>query len=107
MAFEQETQTIMNIIVIGMILIGVSTIVFLYFKNKIKSLFWFIGNFVFSLIAYYFMSILLFIDRDIPQPMISEENSMLISFGLLFWVLSMVFLIVGIWRNNILKESNR
>ena len=107
MAFEQEIQLIVNIICILTILVALILLIILYLKTKNNRLFWYVGSLLSGSIGYYFLSILLFNERNVPQPMISEENSRVIMFSVCFWIIGMVFLSIGFWRNNMLKGVNR
>jgi len=98
--FEQETQMMINGIFLITIFTVIVVLILLYLKTKNNRLFWYLGSLIGGSIGYYFLNILLFVDRNIPQPMISEENSLTISLSALFGVIGVLFLLIGIWRNS-------
>jgi hypothetical protein len=96
MDFEQGTQLIANATFIGAMLFSVVIILSIILKTKNKSVLWFLSQVIFLSISFYYFNQLVFIDRGVPAPMISEENTW-ISYPLVIsLIMSQLSMIIGL-----------
>ncbi len=105
MLFEQGVATSVNAVVIMIIIISLVILTILFLKTRNFNLFWYIASMIFASIAYYFLRNLLFVERDVPQPMVSEENTIILSICIFFWIISMLVMWIGFWKNFMAKKN--
>jgi len=94
-----ETETIPTLIngFSGVIILIVIYILVLWWKNRGFSYAWIIGQVLFLVLG--FNSTLKIFDRKmVPSAMLSEEVSLVIGLSALYWALSMVCMVIGIWQ---------
>lgn len=96
MDFEQVTQLIANATFIGAMLFSVVVILFFLLKTKNRNMLWFLLQVIFLSISFYFFNRLVFIDRGVPAPMISEENTWIAYPLVISLIMSQVSMIIGI-----------
>jgi hypothetical protein len=92
-----EAETIPTLIggFSGVIILTLLCIVILWGRNKRFAYFWFIGQVLFLILG--FKSLLRIMDLTQPSSMVSEEISLTIGVSALFWAMSMICMLIGIW----------
>jgi hypothetical protein len=89
----------------AVIVVTVICILLLRRRNKDFSYVWFMGQVLFLVLG--FNSALKIFDlKSVPGPMLSEEVSLVIGLSALFWALSMVCMVIGIWKI-VSKQNNQ
>ena len=100
MPLEQEVPNILTIGFITIILILTISTIALWIRNKENSTAYSVVllHLLLLSIAFYFFMNAITLDLDYNQPMASEENSLQIGIAGVFWVLSMLSLLIAIFK---------
>lgn len=98
MQMEAEVLAIMILGFAGVVLISIGVIIGLWIKTKNKAYSWFLVQVVFLIIAFINFTGLLIRGSGIPKAMLSEENSLSLGIAGVLWALSMLFMLIGIYR---------
>ena len=100
MPLEQEVPNILTIGFITIILIFTISTIALWIRNKENSTAYSMVALHLLLLstAFYFFMNAITLDLDYNHPMASEENSLQIGIAGVFWVLSMLSLLIAIFK---------
>jgi len=100
MPLEQEVPNILTIGFITIILIFTISTIALWIRNKENSTAYSMVSLHLLLLstAFYFFMNAITLDLDYKHPMASEENSLQIGIAGVFWALSMLSLLVAIFK---------
>lgn len=94
---EAETLSMLKSGFIIVIVIVAICIITMLIKYRNKSLLWFAFQLIF--ISFGFKFVLDVLNNNVTaNDMLSEETSLSIGLSALFWAISMVFMVIGIWR---------
>lgn len=98
MAMEAETLSLISwgFYVVG----GISLLVIikLWTSSKDKSFIWFIAQLIFLYFSFLKFTYSIRIKPEIPQVMLSEENSLAIGISGILWATSMFCMLKGVWN---------
>ena len=100
MQMEAETLSMLTWGFFVTIAISLGIIIKLWFISKSKAFIWFIAQLVFLVFVFFRFSYLIRIKPEIPEVMMSEENSLSIGIIGVFWAISMLSMLIGIWQVN-------
>jgi hypothetical protein len=98
MAVEAETLSLISwgfYIVVGFSLL---VIIKLWTSSKDKSFMWFIAQLIFLCISFSKLTYSIRMKPEIPQSMLSEENSLALGISGILWAVSMFCMLKGIWN---------
>lgn len=98
MQMEAEVLAMMTLGFVGVVLVSIGVIISLWVKTKNKAYSWFLVQVAFLIIAFINFTGLLIGSSSTPETMLSEENSLLLGIVGVFWALSMLFMLIGIYR---------
>lgn len=100
MPLEQDVPNLLIIGFISIILIMTISTITLWIRNKEKSAAYIMVSLHIMLlsIAFYFFMNAITLELDYNHPMASEENSLQIGIAGVFWALSMLSLLVAIFK---------
>lgn len=107
MDFEQGTQLFTNIFFIGTLLFSLVVILKMLRKTKDKSMIWFLIQIICLTIGFYYFNQLVFIDRGIPAPMISEENTLMAYPLVISLILGQISMVIGIVKTRKVYQKDR
>lgn len=94
---EAETIPTLAAGFIGVIALTVLCIIILWWHHRSLIYTWFIGQVLFLVLGFYY-SLRIFELMTIESSMLSEEVSLIIGLSALFWAISMVCMVIGIWK---------
>jgi hypothetical protein len=89
----------------GVIVVTVICILVLWWRKKGFSYAWFMGQVLFLVLGFN-SALKIFELKSVPGPMLSEEVSLVIGLSALYWALSMVCMVIGIWQISS-KQNNQ
>ncbi len=98
MALEAE---ILSLTSWGFYIVGglsLLVIVKLWISTKDKSFIWFIAQLVFLFLSFLKFTYLVRLKPEIPQSMLSEENSLALGVSGILWAISMFCMLIGVWN---------
>lgn len=104
MSLEAET---LSIITWGFYVVGgfsLLVIIYLWMSSKNKSFIWFIAQLIFLCLSFLKFTYTIRIKPDIPQTMLSEENSLALGISGILWAISMFCMLKGVWNLSRKKE---
>lgn len=97
MPMEAETLSMISwgFLIVG----GVSLLVIikLWVSSKDKSFIWFIAQLIFLYLSFLKFTYSIRMKPEIPQTMLSEENSLALGVSGILWAISMFCMFKGIW----------
>lgn len=97
MPMEAETLSMISwgFLIVG----GVSLLVIikLWVSSKDKSFIWFIAQLIFLYLSFLKFTYLIRMKPEVPQTMLSEENSLALGVSGILWAISMFCMLKGIW----------
>lgn len=104
MSMEAETLSMISwgFFIVG----GVSLLVIikLWMSSKNKSFIWFIAQLIFLYLSFLKFTYLIRMKPEVPQVLLSEENSLALGISGMLWAISMLGMLIGIW--NLGKKIN-
>lgn len=103
MPMESETLTMLSW---GFFIVGgicLFAIIKLWGSSKNKSFIWFIAQLIFLYLTFLKFTYLIRIKPEVPQVMLSEENSLALGTSGILWAISMFCMLIGIY--NLGKED--
>ncbi len=98
MALEAEILTLISL---GFYIVGglsLLVIIKLWMSTKNKSFIWFIAQLVFLFLSFLKFIYSIRIKPEIPQTMLSEENSLALGVSGILWAVSMFCMLIGVWN---------
>ncbi len=98
MVMEAETLSLMSW---GFYVVGgfsLLVIIKLWMSNKDKSFIWFIAQLIFLWLSFLKFTHSIRMKPEIPQTMLSEENSLALGISGILWAVSMFCMLKGIWN---------
>lgn len=101
-----EAETL-SLISWGFYLVGgfsLLLIIKLWISSKDKSFMWFIAQIIFLCLSFLKFTYSIRMKPEIPQTMLSEENSLALAVSGILWAISMLCMLKGIWN---LSKKNK
>ena len=105
MQMEAETLSMLTWGFFIVIAISLGVVIKLWLESKNNAFIWFIIQLVFLVFAFFRVSYLIQIKPEIPEVMMSEENSLSIGIIGVFWAISMLSMLIGIWQ--VIKKNKK
>lgn len=103
MPMEAETLSMISWGFLIVVSISLLVIIKLWVSSKDKSFIWFIAQLIFLLLSFLRFIYSVRMKPEVPQTMLSEENSLALGVSGILWTISMVCMLKGIW--NLSKEN--
>lgn len=98
MALEAETLSMLSwgFFIVG----GISLLVIikLWVSSNNKFFIWFIAQFIFLYLSFLKFIYSIKIKSEVPQSMLSEENSLALGVSGILWAISMFCMLIGVWN---------
>ncbi|MDW7652306.1 MAG: hypothetical protein SCK29_03990 [Bacillota bacterium] len=98
MPLESEVTMLLYGGFFAVIALNFVVILVLWLRNKDKTLIWFVVQFVLLIVTFRFFELAVLLKPDVPRSMLSEENSLILGLTGVFWALSMLSMLIGIWQ---------
>lgn len=105
MAMEAET---LSLISWGFYVVGgfsLLVIIKLWTSSKDKSFIWFIVQLIFLCLSFLKFTYSIRMKPEIPQTMLSEENSLALGISGILWAISMFCMLKGVW--SLARKTNK
>lgn len=105
MILEEGTKLLVAVGVILTLGIYLGFVLILYLRTKNKGLLWFTPQSLMLGLGLYFFNRLIDNHLTVPTAILSEENTLMLGLMVLSFIISMIFMIIGILR--ILKNERK
>lgn len=103
---QMEAETISMLMICFFVVTGICLVVLFksWFKSKDKGYIWFVLQFIFLYLSFFEFLNAIKVKPQIPEVMLSEENSLALGITGVLWTASMFCMLMGVW---FMEKRNR